>query len=121
MTFIQLLSTAGLGGMGTLRKFLKSEDVKEGIEVHKNLFEALMRTKIDYPHSNDLVVIDEALVTDLESLITNVNPVIVDKVQQNVDATKLLIAEGNMGKLMDIYLEMVNLMLNLIHFTRQGN
>ena len=107
--------------MGTLRKFLKSGDVKVGIEVHKNLFEALMRTKIDYLYSNDLVVIDEALVTDLESLITNVNPVIVDKVQQNVDATKLLIAEGNMGKLMDIYLEMVNLMLNFIHFTRQGN
>ena len=122
MTFIQLLSTAGLGGMGTLRKFLKSGDVKEGIEVHKNLFEALMRTKIDYLlYSNDLVVIDEALVTDLESLITNVNPVIVDKVQQNVDATKLQIAEGNMGKLMDIYLEMVNPMLNFIHFTRQGN
>ena len=121
MTFIQLLSTAGLGGMGTLRKFLKSGDVKVGIEVHKNLFEALMRTKIDYLYSNDLVVIDEALVTDLESLITNVNPVIVDKVQQNVDATKLQIAEGNMGKLMDIYLEMVNLMLNFIHFTRQGN
>ena len=119
--FIQLLSSAGMGGMGTLRKFLKGGDVKEGIEVHKKLFEALMRTKLDYLCANDVIVINETLATDLESLISNVNSVTVDKVQQKVESTNLSITEGNMGKLMDTYLEMVNLMLNFIHFTRKGN
>ena len=119
--FIQLLSSAGMGGMGTLRKFLKGGDVKEGIEVHKKLFEALMRTKLDYLCANDVIVINETLATDLESVISNVNSVTVDKVQQQVESTNLSITEGNMGKLMDIYLEMVNLMLNFIHFTRKGN
>ena len=36
--FIQRLSSAGMGGICTLIKFLKAGDVKEGIEVHKKLF-----------------------------------------------------------------------------------
>ena len=44
----QLLPSAGLVGMGTIEKYLSGGDVKEGIILHKKLFEALMRTKIEY-------------------------------------------------------------------------
>ena len=45
---LQLLSSAGLGGLGTVKKALTGGDVKEGINLHKKLYEALLRTKIEY-------------------------------------------------------------------------
>ena len=43
-----LISAAGLGGMGTIKKYLGGGDVKEGVNLHKKLFEALTRSKIEY-------------------------------------------------------------------------
>ena len=45
---LQLLSSAGLGGLGTVKKTLTGRNVKEGIILHKKLYEALLRTKIEY-------------------------------------------------------------------------
>ena len=70
-----------------------------------------------YICTNNLIVIKETLTTDLESLISNVNSVTVDQFQRNVESTTLSITEGNIRKLMDIYLEMVDIRLNFIHFT----
>ena len=55
---VQILSTAGLGGLGTIKKALKGGDVNEAIRLHKKLFEAILRTKISYidvsqPQNND--------------------------------------------------------------------
>ena len=45
---IQLLSSAGIAGEGTITKSLKGGDVDYGIELHKLLFEAFTRTKLNY-------------------------------------------------------------------------
>ena len=45
---LQLLSSAGLAGLGTVKKALTGGDVKEGINLHKKLHERLLRTKIEY-------------------------------------------------------------------------
>ena len=45
---LQLLSSADLGGLGTVKKALSSGDVKEGINLHKKLYAALLHTKIEY-------------------------------------------------------------------------
>ena len=45
---VQLHSSAGLGGPGTVKKALIGGDVKEGTNLHKKLYEALLRTKIKY-------------------------------------------------------------------------
>ena len=57
--FTQVLSAAGLGGLGTVKKSLKGGNVNEGINLHKKLFEAIMRSKIDYLNSSD----DSCIVT----------------------------------------------------------
>ena len=43
---VQLFSSAGLGGLGTVKKALTGGDVKEGINLHKKLYEALLQTKM---------------------------------------------------------------------------
>ena len=45
---VQPLSSAGLGGLETVKKALGGGDVKEGINLHKKLYETLIRTKIKY-------------------------------------------------------------------------
>ena len=45
---LQLLSSEGLGGLGTVKKALTGGDIKEGINLRKKLNEALSRTKIEY-------------------------------------------------------------------------
>ena len=119
--FVQILNAAGLGGMGTIQKYLKGGDVKEGIELHKKLFEAMMRTKLDYLFAKNLVTLPDTTIADLDNLISEVSPSTVQNAQQNINANMIPATEGDMGKLMDTYLDMVNLMLNFIHFTRQGN
>ena len=122
--FVQLLNSAGLGGMGTITKFLKGGDVKEGIELHKKLFEALMRTKLDKMFVNESTRLDDEIELELDTLIEKVSPLTAEGAQEKVLVfldNKICGAEGDMGKLIDIYLEMVNLMLNFIHFTRRGN
>ena len=46
-SIVQLLFSAGLGGLGAVKKALTDGNVKEGINLHK-LYEALFRTKIKY-------------------------------------------------------------------------
>ena len=45
---VRLLSSAILGELGTVKKALKGGDVKEGINIHKKLYEALLGMKIKY-------------------------------------------------------------------------
>ena len=40
---VLLLSSAGLGGLGTVKEALTCSDAKEGINLHKELYEALLR------------------------------------------------------------------------------
>ena len=39
---VQLLSSAGFGGLGSKKKALTGGDVQEGIKLHKKLYEALL-------------------------------------------------------------------------------
>ena len=45
---VQPLSSAGLGGLGIVKKALTGGAVKEGINLHKKLYETLTRTKIKH-------------------------------------------------------------------------
>ena len=45
---LQLLSSKGLGGLGTVKKALTGGDFKEGINLLKKLYEGILRTKIEY-------------------------------------------------------------------------
>ena len=110
-----------MGGMGTIKKLLKGSDVKQGIELHKKLFEALLRTKIDFLLANENSFIDNDLRKDLDNVIGNLSIQSVELAERKIHVKQIPQASGDMGKLMEIYLEMVNLMLNFIHSTRSGN
>ena len=45
---LQLLSSKGLGGLGTVKKALTGGDFKESINLQKKLYETLLGTKIEY-------------------------------------------------------------------------
>ena len=50
---VEILSSAGLGGKGTIKKALKGGDTKLAISLYKILFEAFLRYKIEYLKSTD--------------------------------------------------------------------
>ena len=62
---MQLLSAAGLRGKGTIKKNLKRGYIKEGILLHKNLFEGLLRHKVAYIQNQCLDELEDALFTSV--------------------------------------------------------
>ena len=118
--FIQVLSAAGLGGLGSVKKALKGGDVNEGINLHKKMFEAVIRTKIQHLNSlNDFKI--ETASDVFEIFKTNMNS---DSLKSVLDAgivQKLPEMTDGMAWFMDLYLEMVDMLLNFIHFLRTGN
>ena len=49
---VELLVEAGVGSDGSIRSAMKSSDVKFGIRCYKILFEAILRTKIEFITEN---------------------------------------------------------------------
>ena len=153
---VQLLSSAGLGGLGTVKKALTAGDVKEGINLHKKLYEAILRTKIEHADvtlwkvvdnpttqreiveelvveedpENEWDLMEELVVEEdlsnlrdpMEKLRRGVDRKALENVVENIDFELLPAAStGSMGWLMDTYIEMVDMLLNYIHFLRIGN
>ncbi len=195
---VELLSEAGVGAEGTIKAGLSGSNVKQGIRYYKLLFEALLRTKVDYlkrsvsiestsvtdvgtqesnegENINDTIETQEHSVLDttdvsrcgdetpdevgtgltcesasmamhdgrddqlnveLDEPDTSKQPtlssVIADlRHEQTADNLETVINHpdmclpptltGNMAKWMDSYIEMVNILLNIIHFQRIGN
>ena len=125
---LQLLSSAGLGGLGTVKKALSGVDVKEGINLHKDLYEALLRTKIEY-----VDVIKHEAVKETDTGSNNESDTVLTKLRQEVNKKnfKNMLLKGNiellptsshvdMAWFMDTYIEMVNMLLNFLHFLRIG-
>ena len=115
--FVQILAKAGLGGIGSLKRTLKGGDVNEAIRLHKTLFESLVQTKIGYfdiKQSNESSLKLEAYKEDIspDSTRTIISQDILLKIPE---------AEGDIGWFMDLYIELVNMLLNFIHFVRTGN
>ena len=123
---VQLLSSADLGWQGTVKKALTGRDVKEGINVHKKLFEAILRTRIKYiyvskcgerkvvevSHANKkekYITIDELRKEVSREIFENV--IVIGNIDLLTNS-----APGAMGWHMDTYTEMVEMLLNYIRF-----
>ena len=117
---VQLLSAAGLGGMGTVKKALKGGDVNEGIHLHKKLFESILRFKIKH-----LTSLSENIADELDQIISNmkenINNDALQRVLESEIVAPLPTMTGDMACFVDVYLEMVDMMLNFVHFLRTGN
>ena len=53
---IKLLSSAGLGGKGTIKKVLKGGDTKEAIYLCKLLFEVFLRSKVEHLKKSNMLL-----------------------------------------------------------------
>ena len=111
---VELLSSAGLGGKGTITKALKGGDTKEGIFLYKLLFEAFIRFKIEH--------------LKLEKPSCLPPPIILEPSKTNVDAIinrgyvkALPTLTGDMAQWIESLLDMINMLLNAVHFQRSGN
>ena len=106
--------------------------VREGINTHKKLYEALLQTKIKYidvSKCNELNVV-EVSHTNKKKKKRNPSQLIRKKGSQQgklleCDSSNIALLpnspSGNMGWLMDTYIEMVDMLLNYIHFLQTGN
>ena len=77
---LQLLSSAGLGGLGTVKNVLTSGDTKEGSNLHKKLHEALLRTKIEY-----FDVFKHEAVKEIDTGSNNESDTVLTKLRQEVN------------------------------------
>ena len=124
--FVELLAqVGGLGGAGTIENALKGGDVKLGIRLYKLLFEALYRVKINYVKTT-IMITDNEDSPSLQELIQvtrkNLDCDNIQKLIGHPDINYFLkIKHGDMAYWLDSILEMINLMLNIIHFYRTAN
>ena len=82
------------------------------------MFEAIMQNKIlstNYVQQN----LTNTTICELELLHSDVTEENVSRLRQTIPPMPS--SSGDMSFWMDMYLEMVNLMLNMVHFQRIGN
>ena len=114
---IKLLSSAGLGGKGTIKRNFKGGDIKEGILQHIKLFEALLRHKVAYIQNQCPDESEDAVFTSLlDKLQTIITYETADPVIHYCRHKTLPTLNGAMAAFMNIYLEMVDILFNFLHF-----
>jgi hypothetical protein len=171
---VELLSEAGVGAEGTIKAGLNGTNVKQGIRYYKLLFEALLRSKIDFiestcddpqPAPDDTEInLDTQSSDDLSENLNITQPEHMSNVhhdtpttddvndfnnnrecgtmslemaienlrdEQTPEALEQVVSHpalkltpslpGGMATWMDSFIEMVDLLLNMIHFQRSGN
>ena len=138
---VELLSEAGVGAEGTVKAALKGSNVKQGVRYYKLLFEALLRTKLavfDKPQEQNRLIqaqndikgtffrveyptYDRTLDEAIDAACSNMSEVSVKKVIFHPDMRANTPLLGDMAAWMDSLIEMIDLLLNTIHFQRIGN
>ena len=114
-----LAEVGGLGGTGTIDNALKGGDVKAGIRLYKLLFEAVYRIKL---RNKVFTNGENELTQQISNAKQNMNMQNIDILMKNPRLVTLMEKEeGEMAHWMDSFLEMVDIMLNVIHFQRTGN
>ena len=114
---IELLFAAGLGRKGTTKRNLKEEDLKEGIPLHKKIFEALLRHKVAYIQNQCPDESEDAVFTSLlDQLQTIITHETVDPMIHYCRHKTLPTLNEAIAAFMNIYLETVNMLLNFCIF-----
>ena len=124
--FIELLAQVGtLGGPGTIEKGLNGGDVKAGVRLYKLLFEALYRIKFRYLEEVAIIPEDENISSFLTQIQEARGKLSFEMIQKLINSPQIQyyqsFVEGDMAHWIDSFLEMVDLLLNIIHFQRTGN
>ena len=111
---VELLSSAGLGGKGTIKKALKGGDTKEALYLHKLLSEAFLRSKVEYLKKSNMLL---STVPDISDICQSDIDSALDKGFKEA----LPNLKGDMALSIESLIEMINMLINTIHFQRVGN
>ena len=112
----------GVGSEGSIRAAIKRGDVKDGIRYYKILYEAFLRSKIEYIANKEVDILkDESFEEAIPKACTKLTPGNNKELLAHPSMKSLDDLEGTMSKWIESYIEMVNLLLNIIHFQRTGN
>ena len=114
-----------MGGPGTIEKGLNGGDVKGGVRLYKLLFEALYRIKLQYLEQVAIIPEDQHTSSFLTQIQEARSKLDFDAIQKLTESPQIQYyqscVEGDMAHWIDSFLEMVELLLNIIHFQRTAN
>ena len=115
---MQWLVYSGIGGEGTITNALSGGDVKQAIYLHKLIFEAIVRTKVKHFNycSNFLTEEGRKRFEDFQKCVNFEN---LSNLLQQLKPIQFI--PGDMSCWIELYLDMVNLLLNVINFQGTGN
>ena len=115
---MQWLVYSDIGGEGTNKNALTGGDVKQAIYLHKLIFEAIIRTKVKHSNycSNFPTEEGRKLLEDFQKCVNFEN---LSNLLQQLKPIQFI--SGDMSCWIELYLEMINLLLNVIKFHRTGN
>ena len=115
---MQWLVYSGINGEGTITNALSGSDFKQAIYLHKLIFEAIIRTKVKHfnYYSNFLAEEGRKRFEDFQRCVNFEN--LSNLLQQR---KPIQFIPGDMSYWIELYLDMVSLLLNVIKFQRTGN
>ena len=110
---MQWLVYSGIGDEGTVTNALSDGDVKQAIYLHKLIFEAIIHTKVKHSNycSNFPTEEGRKLLEDFQKCVNFENLSNLLKQLKPIQFTP-----GDKSCWIELYLEMVNLLLNVIKF-----
>lgn len=122
---ITWLVYSGCGGEGTITNALKGGDVKHAIHLHKLMYEAIVRSKVDHLKDKGELNLDESGIEEFFKEFLNGDSenkdleFIIEFIRTKIPEIPKL-REG-MGGYLELYLEMVDLLLSTIYCQRTSN
>ena len=123
--FVDLMSEVGINGYGTIENALRAGDVKTGVRYYNLLYEALIQLKIDYLYDEERLTSHWHISNDLRKCIEDVrqDPTspLFNEVANHSELKLLPVLEGDSCMWLELFLKMVDILINLIHFQRTGN
>ena len=110
---MQWLVYSGIGGEGTITNALSVGDVKQAIYLHKLIFEAIIRTKVKHFNycTNFLTEEGRKLLEYFQKCVNFKN---LSYLLQQLKPIQFI--PGDMSCWIELYLEMVNLLLSVVKF-----
>ena len=120
---VELLSRVGLEGKVTIQNALKSGDAKYDIYLHKLSFEAIARRKTHHAVKTDEVFSEKIYKVRIlmQNVIEKITKQSFDELVQSEEFVELAQLKGDLENFFEHYLDIVNLLLNMIHFQRTNN
>ena len=116
---IELLVESGVSSEGTIRAAMKGSDIKQGIRFYKLVYETLLRSKVEHLSNVENNTEFDDLINSLchNLAFENCNQLS----EGFIHKIRIFNFPGEMANWMQSLIDMIDILLNCIHFQRIGN